>query len=894
MNFKTINRSRAFDLLEDRAVLATSSRRLARHLISVHSQYQQDSRRLVWETPAIMPFSSWLEHLFFSKQVQEGPFLLGPHQEAVLWEEIISSNTPEYRILGLKGTSEAAARAYETVSRHKLPWMEINGSTDREIRTFVQWAQGFNRTCAENHFLAGADLPAYLARCLKKKLLTPPENLILAGFLEFDPAIEDFLTCLAENNCGLYLLPPPCGRGRARWTSYADLRDETMAAAAWALNLTLEDPEARVGIAVPGLEKMRTMIERSLDHAFHPETVHSLTQPDRRIFNISLGFPLGHYPLARCAALFLGLLNRQKWDIQELGIILDSPFLQGAEQEFAARAALDRKIRSKAHPWITAQKLLELAGREDTPHHCPDLTRILASSLETAAGSKEGQSPAAWAALFSRILSAAGWPGSRALNSIEFQTFQAFKEELSRLSSLEPVMKSISYGQALKRFEDLLSSRIFQPESVKARVQVMGLLETPGLDFDHLWVMNLNADVLPASSRPNPFLPVELQRKYRTPGSSPARELELARRIMDSLLSSSRDIIFSHSTHEDDRSLLASPLLSGLQAVDPKSVILHQPAGVFTLMAGCGELVPVKDGQGLALEDSRLLGGSRAFQDQALCPFRGYAAHRLGSGPLEEPLFALTPMDRGSLTHRALMRVWQEIGSLEELREMISQDSLDSLVDETCSLTVQEFQTRGHVLFSPEFMELEKARLKRTIFSWLQRELGRKEFEVSALEETRNVQIGGISIKTRMDRLDLLEDGRLVIIDYKTGAAVDSVENMWMGERIIEPQLPIYSLVTGHETAGVVLAQVHPRNCRFHGIISSDEISLQGNTLKTPEKMNSGKMVDILKQWRRNLEAISLEIQNGYALINPLPQSGDKTCRYCGFKALCRIMEKEG
>jgi ATP-dependent helicase/nuclease subunit B len=894
MNLRTINRQQTFELLEKDAVLVTSTRRLSRHLTSLYSGFQQGKNRLVWKTPSVMPFGSWLEGCFFSMEgAGDKPLLLSGEQEETLWKEIISLVCPEHMFPGLGVICGSASRAMEIMIRYKLPWKEIESSPDQEIKAFARWARIFSQTCSDKNFLTGAGLTGFMTRSLEKSLFDPPKSLILAGFYEFDPVQDDLLFSLRKKDTVLYHVEHKVAGAKALKTRFNEFKMETKTAARHALNLVLENPGVRVGVVVPGLEANRGRVNRIFERVFHPETITDFSQPEKRMFNVSLGRPLSHYPLARFALVFLDLLRKNKWDIPGLGVILNSPFIRGGRGEFPARAALDKRLRRGGHPWRTAKSVLDVASTEGKPYHCPVLARIFSSALEIVSSKKKYQSPARWAGLFSRLLEISGWPDARAMNSLEYQTFQAFKEELSRLSRLEPVLERVTFAGALDKLKDLLGSRVFQAESARVPVQVMGLFEAAGLDFDHLWVMNLSADVLPAQSKPNPFLPVELQRKHDTPGSSPERELDLAGRIMESMLSSSRETVFSYSVFDDDREVLESPLLVDIPFIDPGMIKVHESMDFFEFVSRNSGLETISDDHGLPFTGPFLSGGARAFQDQALCPFKGYAAHRLGVRIPEEPVFSLTPVDRGNLVHSALMNVWREIGSLEELKEMFAQGSLESLADEAASLAVREFSGREHALYTLEFMTLEQIRLKTVIMKWLEKELERRNFEVQALEKAEYVHIGGIRIKTRMDRLDRLENGRLIIIDYKTGAGIDNVKNIWMGDRILEPQLPIYSLITAEKTSGLVLAQVNPRAFRFHGIISGDEISLVGNSLKTPPDLDMADIKDILEKWSASLETISLEIKEGFAQADPLPQPGNKTCGYCDFSSLCRIREQD-
>ena len=87
----------------------------------------------------------------------------------------------------------------------------------------------------------------------------------------------------------------------------------------------------------------------------------------------------------------------------------------------------------------------------------------------------------------------------------------------------------------------------------------MGLLEASGLRFDHLWIMGLHDDALPAPPSPNPFLPVSLQREFQLPHSSAARELEFGGKLIDRLLASAPDVVVSYPETEGDRALAPSP-----------------------------------------------------------------------------------------------------------------------------------------------------------------------------------------------------------------------------------------------------------------------------------------------------------------------------------------------
>lgn len=890
MNLNRIDSTQAFEALEKGAAIVTSSRRLSRHLSLDFSRYQLEKNRKVWETPAIIPFKSWLESLFSHlPHTPDRPHLLSTEQEECLWEEIIVSCNPEKILLGLSGLADTAFSAYDILNSYRLSLSNIQDHSDQEILAFINWSDEFEQICHQKNFLSPSRLTDYISESLHLLAHVLPDNIIFAGFLEFNPVQEKLLRVFEQARISLMILVQSPTRTEPECIACKDFKNESLTTAYWALNQTLSNPQDRIGIVVPDLQSRRSKITKIFDHVFHPETLTMTTEPQKRAYNVSLGKPLGQSPMVRTALIFLDLLKQKRLEIHDLEIILFSPFIKGHEQEFSARTALDLRLRKGSQPWRTADWVIGKASNPAKKYYSPVFVEFFTQARELSEISQT-QSPALWAKHFSKLLKMAGWPDSRTMNSFEYQTFQAFKNELSRLSSLETVLWDVTYSKALEKLNTLCLKRIFQPESTSSPVQVLGLYEASGLEFDHLWIMNMNADTLPAQSSPNPLLPVDLQREHLTPGSSPRRELDMASRLMNLFLVSSPRVIFSYSTHEDDMELQPSPFLKNIpSSKSSKQNINHVPNAIDTVFhSSCVE--EIQDNQGLPFDKTWLPGGTRTFQNQALCPFKGYVMHRLNARVPEEPVFALTPVERGNLIHKALMRLWQEAGSLEELREMVEEQSLDDLIDNLVAITVSEM--KDHVLFTKEFSQLEQIRLKSLVLAWLEIELKRPDFEIAALEEKQTVILGGMKISTRLDRMDRMPDQSLAIIDYKTGSNIESVERMWAGQRITEPQLPIYAQIAENDISAVLLAQINPRKFKFHGLVKGTVADFAEKGLKTPEDLGREDFTEILSQWKNSLKDIAGEIKSGHALIDPLPQQGNKTCRYCELKPLCRINEQ--
>src|SRR5581483_6754825 len=112
--------------------------------------------------------------------------------------------------------------------------------------------------------------------------------------------------------------------------------------------------------------------------------------------------------------------------------------------------------------------------------------------------------------------------------------------------------------------ERLCRDTLFQPQSADVPVQVLGVLESAGLAFDCLWVSGLSDEAWPLDARPNPFVPVALQKQAGVPQASAEGSLELDRRITQGWLGAADEVVLSHFEREEDRELAPSALILGV------------------------------------------------------------------------------------------------------------------------------------------------------------------------------------------------------------------------------------------------------------------------------------------------------------------------------------------
>ena len=867
----------------------TATTRLSRELRQEYDREQQAAGQSCWPAAHILPMSAWLQDLwktwvFSDHGAAASDRLLWPAEERVIWEEIIRSQTGN-TLLDIPATAEAALKAWDLVCDWNLSLDAPEWKDSADPEAFQAWARAFRRRCRENGWFSNAELPSMLADLIEGGEVPVPMEVEFAGFHERTPGQQRLVDVLALRGVDVRDREHPDARGEAVRVGLADAGREIRAAAEWARRILEDDPDAvsptfQIGVVVPDLEQHRSEIERVFGEHFHPRTRLRPDLDPNRLFNISLGLPAGEYPLINTAFLILETDPRDI-PIELASRILRSPFLHGSESEMTSRALLDVTLRSRRQTHVPLWDIIGLARDEDTAHHCPGLVARFGPWTDRYRTLQAPRMPSDWAPVLSEYLGDLGWPGDRVPDSIEYQTLKIWRELLAELSKLDSVSGPVSLGAATGILRDLASSRQFQPESARAPVQILGLLETAGLRFERLWIMGMHDGAWPEVRTADPFLPLRLQRRFELPGSSPARELEYHRMLTDRLLSSAPSIVVSYPEREEDADLRISPLFISLPEKPVVDLGLLASSGYAEQLLDASTVETIHDHRGPPCGDAALTGGTHLFTLQAACPFKAFAELRLGAGVQDEAAPGLDALDRGNLVHRILERVWERLRSHEGLLSE-TEDDLENLVRLHISTEIQN-QLGDRALRNPRFVEIEQVRLEGIIGDWLRLEMERSPFTVLEQEKWQRATVGGIEVSIRADRVDRLENEEIVIIDYKTGACSPIG---WEGTRPDEPQLPIYAVATDDHVAGVVFGRITAGKVEFRGLAKSAEI-VPGRGVKTPD--GEASLADTIEAWGEVLEKLGRDYRLGLAAVDP--KNPHQTCRYCALPSLCRISQ---
>jgi ATP-dependent helicase/nuclease subunit B len=882
-----------FDSLSTGATLITVNHRLARGLRSRYNSRQIDRGLIAWRTPAIASFDAWCDGLWsdcVDAGAHVGLHLPSSAQEAALWERIVDESPEAVGLILTSRTARQALEAWCLAAEWRIP---VPNPSDPDLnddcRAFARWATRYARELAERGWVDRARLADRLVDALDSGLLEAPAQLWLAGFDEATPQ-QDYLFAAMERH-GAKLIPfePPRHDGAVLSLALDDAQEELTSAARWARNLLDGPSPGAIGIVVPSLESVRARIDATFSDYLLPSAVLPESGEPMRPFNISCGRPLSEYPVVATALLALELCTGRV-AIERIGALLRSPFLGGAEAELSNRALLDARLRRYGRTEITFAELRREADAElkdpAPTYRCPSLVALLDAWNGVAAGlSGASLRPSDWAQKFAAMLDALGWPGEREVTGSERQTIEKWWELLSSYATLDGIIPNERAMGAVRRLARMAAGTEFQTKTDDAPVQILGTLEAAGMRFDHLWIVGMHDEEMPATPKPNPFLPIRLQRSHRVARASAERELEFARTVVNGLLASAPDVVVSYPASDGERPLEPSPLIAHLSPHRPEELAWSAARHFATIIHESGERESLVDEQGPAVAPGvPVHGGTSILRDQAACGFRAFATHRLGAKPLDRPAPGLDAMERGKLMHSVLETLWLELRDHATL-VALDDDQLDALIERHVVKAVAVAAAAHPETFSERFAAIERRRLARITRQWLVLERERLPFRMKKIEEEQWVTLGGVQMRVRIDRIDELHDGRQVFIDYKTSQPSSS---KWFGDRPDEPQLPIYC-TTCDDVAAVLFVQLKPHEVKFNGIAAESGIVPGVKEFGGVEADGILAWEQINPRWRAVLTSIGEQFMNGHAAVAPKKPS--ETCRYCEVGPLCRIKE---
>ncbi len=875
----------------------TVNSRLARWRLLEYNEAQSQSGLKAWSTPKILPLTAWLKQVWMQSWPDQ--YILTPLQAEKLWAQTVKQTSWKIKLdlLHLKETAKKAQEAYSLIQQYRLPLDQEKFSRTEEGYLFLGWAQTYQKWLTTYNALDPSSVLDAVNTGMGKGLIPLPKGIIFAGFEEITPQFKAWLDFLKSHNVQVHFDPilpekissPLSSLKEARNTEvreYTNNAEETIQCARWVR--TIFQPGKKIGIVVPDMKSYRSLLSRELTAELSPISVFPWVEKER-LFNISLGTPLAEEPMINIALQILSTRNTAV-SVRVFLSVIKSLYFSVGQNESALSHELEIKLRKNNFVTVYLQNLKKQFNLKNFEY----LTPFIDKWKEFIGNSNEKHLPGQWGKEFTNFLRDLGWPkADSSLTGKEFQIYESWKECLDKLASLDSILGQITQRQATETLTDIVQEHSFQVKTNESPIQAVGLLESSGMRFDHLWIMGCHSEVLPALPSPNPFLPVEFRKQHNLPHSTAHRELEFAENSLRRLMTSSQNIIFSFPALEKNTELKISPLLLKLQRLEDESptpfisdshrlkdqVFLDKPLQLFDEMV----TLPATAQEKSFYAEKGPGGGYGVIKNQAECPFRSFAKHRLNTDTMEFSELDYDNRERGILVHQTLEIFWQKTRSLNSLLNLASNNRLKETIESAAEKALMTHH-ESRFLKQPRFYKLEKERIVNLLQHWLDLEMSRSDFEVLDQEKELFLTISGIKLRLRMDRIDKTSDGNKYLIDYKTG---DIKPKDWFGDRIKEPQLPLYAYKQSPHA--ILYGQVKKGSHKLTGAIDPEVTDAGVSPIIFKNFSDCTDWDEQLQYWQQKLPALAEHFLSGQTEVDPVDGAG--TCRNCGLQTLCRIHE---
>jgi len=864
----------------------TVNTRLSRYLRARFDSEMQLNGDAAWPTPVVMPLFSWLESLW-NESWPDRPLLSGTRSQA-LWERVVSSDRfLSKEIIMNSGVAKTAYDAYTMIREYRITLPDDIYLTE-EAKALKRWAEVYEKEVDHLGFVEQASLSEKVTELIRNRSISVPDTVVFAGFDEISPRMASLIKVIEGGGGRVAFWPEHQENLKPVYVrEYTDEVEEVIQASRWARK-TLR-PDTRIGFIVPDLERYKKIIRREFTSELNPEAVFPW-RDTKDVFNISLGTPLSEEPLVKTALEILSI-GEEAVDINEISAVLLSPYFAISDEEHLSLARLDATLKKEGRFIASLAGIGRIIDRNKMSSLL-GFRRRLDNWLKALGESRKRELPSRWSENLSILLKNIEFPSKRyTLTSSEYQVLKGWNGLLRGLASLDDLLGQINRSEAVSHLTKMAGDTIHQPESEECPIQVMGLLESSGLCFDHSWILGAHSDAFPAQPSPNPFIPLFVQKRHDLPHSTPERELAFSKRLLSKIFNSSDLFEVSFPKVVDKKEVFISPLfdcacpsLEEAQLLADSSRIkdaVHSGMAIEDMPTDT-DIPPDEEEVGM------ITGGTSIIKDQSWCPFRAFAIHRLDASGIDSPALGLSLQNRGSIVHAALKAFWDRVGDSAGLKTIIANNELDRYIRES----VREAFRRNYSIepLSERYLELEQERVLGVLREWIDGvDSKRGDFIVEKTEYKTDIAIEGLTIKARLDRIDSVNDGKKIIIDYKTG---ECSKSDWLTERPKEPQLLVYNLVDSFDA--ISFAKVKPGECGFTGISKEDDIlpgvSSFEKDVKLRDKIQGINTWDELTEsWKGVVNSLARQFMEGKNAVDPI----EKACDYCDLKGLCRIFEAE-
>jgi ATP-dependent helicase/DNAse subunit B len=408
---------------------------------------------------------------------------------------------------------------------------------------------------------------------------------------------------------------------------------------------------------------------------------------------------------------------------------------------------------------------------------------------------------------------------------------------------------NISYAQFLGELQTAIEGADYQPDTPESRkeprIYAGNMNTTRGVPYEAVVILGLSEGIFPAPLAPDPFMPETEIAALCAQGLplEPRLRSDQQTLFYEAVSRSSRFLLLTRPYLADDGerwepspywsdalALFAQPSVKQVRDAQPRDV--RQAASSGEVVSGLMALESLPQGYeplapswqaaryGAGVLRARLAraaeGGfegaapnlaarlkTRALtqpwsasrlEAYATCPYFFYTSASLGLTLRETPVAGYRPHQLGSMLHAALEEVYRQVGVDDSEEQLLA--ALDVVLPPMLADAPNKFGFNENPLWQIERKQLSEL-LSMTLKGLAAQGAG---FRTRSIEHTFGfnsaapriqTECGPITLRGRIDRIDVNDEGDLRVIDYKTGASGLDERDLIEGKRL---QLPLYAL----------------------------------------------------------------------------------------------------
>lgn len=419
---------------------------------------------------------------------------------------------------------------------------------------------------------------------------------------------------------------------------------------------------------------------------------------------------------------------------------------------------------------------------------------------------------------------------------------EAHSQIMHQYHLLKDTLKNYSLKDLLHLYLQEFEANFRLDDSSGGKIRVMDTLETRGMQFDKIVIVDFNETCVPSLKDCDLFLNSALRKSLNLPTLLDKKNLQ--KHYYYQLFKNSKEMVLSYI--ESETSKVSNMLLELDLHIEPIK-------DAYTLF----ESTPLKDYQ--EEEIKAAIPKDFSFSASSLnafltCKRRFYYHYikRFKESPKDENNSAV-----GSLLHELLKEAYEKDKNPYALEERL----------------IQLLETRENIT-PKERLDTLIALKKIQAFYLKEKERFKAKIKILDLEKSFETTIQGVAFKGRIDRIDKTADNEIILLDYKFKSDL-KLDNMSKTQRGSLSPIEIAQISTDYQMAIYACAL---KNLGYKGPIKAFFYDLRKGELLEEDELTLQAKMDHLE----------------FSLIPKLKQEIDfektleaKDCEYCSFKDMC-------